>query len=75
MAGVTKETLVVPVPLGERAYDILLGPLATTLPKVLAALSLTPKALLITDEKVAALYAAQVKQQLEACGFAVRLAL
>ena len=75
MAGVTTETLVVPVPLGERAYDILLGPLATTLPKVLAALSLTPKALLITDEKVAALYAAQVKQQLEACGFAVRLAL
>ena len=75
MAAVETETIVVPVPLGERAYDILIGPLAETLPKTLVALTLTPKALLVSDEKVAALYAAGVKQQLEKCGFAVRLAV
>lgn len=75
MAGVETETIIVPVPLGERAYDILLGPLADTLPKALASLSLTPKALLISDEKVAALYAAQVQCQLEKCGFSVHLAV
>ncbi len=74
MAGVGR-IVRVPVALGERSYEIVAGPLAQTLPQTLAALSVTPKALLVADEKVAGLYADQVRALLEKSGFLVRLAV
>ena len=74
MAGVG-QIAHVPVALGERSYDVAVGPLAVTLPEALAALAATPKALLVSDEKVAGLYADKVKTLLEENGFSVQVAI
>ena len=72
---VEAEVQAVPVSLGERSYNIYIGPLAETLPATMEKLALTPKALLVSDQKVAGLYAKQVQQLLETSGFTVRLAV
>ncbi len=74
MAGVN-QVVRVPVALGERSYQVVAGPLSDTLPETLAALRATPKVLLVSDERVAGLYADKVKKLLEQCGFSVHLAV
>lgn len=75
MADVTDGVQVTPVSLGERSYNIYVGPLEESLPAILDKLALTPKALLVSDRKVADLYADQVQRLLKTSGFTVRLAV